>query len=444
MPLPDLPEMTTKASINYDFQQILDWIEDGDRLIINNRYQRGEIGQYKPAFRTRLIESIIRGFPMPSLLVMEKPTGQPDELIDGQQRLRTVEAFMNGNFALDGKHLLLLNAEDYHKVKWSDLDADHKERIRRKYAVKIDYIDDSMPAWKVYVLINSGQNPLNKCELRKAMFTEEEGYWIVDESAKDKFWTRYFTAGGLKREKGTEWLFKAIISMVYGKEDIVPEAQNRWLEEGMTKLFSDYDVPALKRLLNTFKNNMSTTNEIFTMYPFQKVDYSKVKTCVNKPKTKTSNPIVPMIAYMMHTLIKKYGKKNLVSNAALVRQTFYDYCNSDDAGFSGYFGMNGRDVLRRNEQLMACMETALTPIMSSPKRGHKDKITPILRQQVLDSHQNPDGDILCELCGEEHKDESLITMDHIVPWSEGGPTELINLQPAHRACNSAKGNKLDE
>ncbi len=69
-----------------------DWLNEGDRLIINNRYQRGEVGQYKPQFRTRLIESIIRGFPLPSLLVMQKK-GQADELIDGQQRLRTIEAF---------------------------------------------------------------------------------------------------------------------------------------------------------------------------------------------------------------------------------------------------------------------------------------------------------------------------------------------------------------
>ena len=80
--LPPLPDETTTKSKSYEINTLLDWLNEGDRLIINNRYQRGEVGQYKPQFRTRLIESIIRGFPLPSLLVMQKK-GQADELIDG-------------------------------------------------------------------------------------------------------------------------------------------------------------------------------------------------------------------------------------------------------------------------------------------------------------------------------------------------------------------------
>ena len=83
--------MTTTNSKNYDIQDFLTRLNDGDRVIVNDKYQRGEIGQYKPAFRTRLVESIIRGFPLPPLLVMEMSDG-PDELIDGQQRIRTIES----------------------------------------------------------------------------------------------------------------------------------------------------------------------------------------------------------------------------------------------------------------------------------------------------------------------------------------------------------------
>ena len=49
---------------------------------------------------------------MPALLVMQK-RGAPDELIDGQQRLTTIDAFIKGKFALQGEHLLVLDSEDY-------------------------------------------------------------------------------------------------------------------------------------------------------------------------------------------------------------------------------------------------------------------------------------------------------------------------------------------
>ena len=100
--LPPLPTKTSQETTNKDIQDFLNLLDDG-RIIVNDKYQRGEIGQYKPAFRTRLVESIIRGFPLPPLLVMEMSDG-PDELIDGQQRIRTIESFMSGNFAMDGKH----------------------------------------------------------------------------------------------------------------------------------------------------------------------------------------------------------------------------------------------------------------------------------------------------------------------------------------------------
>ena len=66
--LPKLPAETTTKSKSYEIHTMLDWLEEGDRLIINDRYQRGEVGQYKPQFRTRLIESVIRGFPLPAIV----------------------------------------------------------------------------------------------------------------------------------------------------------------------------------------------------------------------------------------------------------------------------------------------------------------------------------------------------------------------------------------
>jgi len=42
------------------------------------------------------------------------------------------------------------------------------------------------------------------------------------------------------------------------------------------------------------------------------------------------------------------------------------------------------------------------------------------------------------------KEGSLMTADHIIPKSLGGPTTLDNLQCMCRKCNNKKGNKLPE
>ncbi|MCP2281076.1 HNH endonuclease [Nocardia amikacinitolerans] len=42
---------------------------------------------------------------------------------------------------------------------------------------------------------------------------------------------------------------------------------------------------------------------------------------------------------------------------------------------------------------------------------------------------------LCHLCGRPGAN----TADHLIPHSQGGPDSLENLRPAHKSCNSARG-----
>jgi 5-methylcytosine-specific restriction endonuclease McrA len=45
---------------------------------------------------------------------------------------------------------------------------------------------------------------------------------------------------------------------------------------------------------------------------------------------------------------------------------------------------------------------------------------------------------VCWLCGRDGADSA----DHILPRSLGGSDALENLRPAHRTCNSARGNRV--
>jgi 5-methylcytosine-specific restriction endonuclease McrA len=58
------------------------------------------------------------------------------------------------------------------------------------------------------------------------------------------------------------------------------------------------------------------------------------------------------------------------------------------------------------------------------------------------------GGWVCWLCGgtiDPHATEvgARWSMDHVVPISRGGTNALDNLRPAHRACNSARGDRPD-
>jgi len=423
--LPPLPTKTSQETTNKDIQDFLNLLDDG-RIIVNDKYQRGEIGQYKPAFRTRLVESIIRGFPLPPLLVMEMSDG-PDELIDGQQRIRTIESFMSGNFAMDGKHLLMLDADAYDEVKWNDLDGDHKDRIRRRFQLTVNYIDDSMPPHKVYHLINGGQNPLNKAELRKAHFGGDEKYWAIDDYAHQTLWTENLTNAYIKREKGTESVFKGLMSMVYG-DKLVSGSQNTWLEHHIQQFFDEHSLEDIDKSLKDFTKVVSTARQVFGDAPFGNPE---------KLSSKVKNPIIMMMPYMIHQGIKKYNRKTLESNATMVREVFAEFCK-ETVGAAHTYSVSGSDVTERNKNLWATLDAKLSTVAKATTRGTKDRITPKLSQEVIEHYRETDGKVKCQICDEVIMDETQISIDHKVAWINDGETVLENLQPTHGPCNSSK------
>lgn len=60
-----------------------------------------------------------------------------------------------------------------------------------------------------------------------------------------------------------------------------------------------------------------------------------------------------------------------------------------------------------------------------------------LKKQLI----NRDGNI-CQICGKEILNMKDCTIDHIIPISKGGLTELNNCQLAHMKCNLDKGNTI--
>ena len=50
---------------------------------------------------------------------------------------------------------------------------------------------------------------------------------------------------------------------------------------------------------------------------------------------------------------------------------------------------------------------------------------------------------ICSYCGNEIKDIADAEVDHIIPFSQGGKTEISNAQLLHRHCNRAKSDSMN-
>jgi hypothetical protein len=82
-------------------QSIYSWFDEG-KLFVNRRYQRKLV--WTLTEKQKLVESILRKFPVPAILLAERDTGGY-EIIDGLQRLHTLVSFIETGFpTLDNRY----------------------------------------------------------------------------------------------------------------------------------------------------------------------------------------------------------------------------------------------------------------------------------------------------------------------------------------------------
>lgn len=94
--------MADLASLPTSIQSVYTWYRE-DRLYVNRRYQRKLVWTLEE--KQKLIESIIKRYPIPAILIAEKEDKTTKyEIIDGLQRLHAMMSFIEGAFfTLDGK-----------------------------------------------------------------------------------------------------------------------------------------------------------------------------------------------------------------------------------------------------------------------------------------------------------------------------------------------------
>jgi hypothetical protein len=147
------------------------------RYVVNRRYQRKLI--WTLSEKQNFIDSIIKGYPVPIILLAEnaKRSGNSLEIIDGMQRLDAIVSFIGNRFAVDG-HFFDLNTI---AVTKASMDAGRLVQqapiMQRDVCVKIasyllplsiyEFADDTSVDM-VFRRINSGGRQLSRQELRSA------------------------------------------------------------------------------------------------------------------------------------------------------------------------------------------------------------------------------------------------------------------------------------
>ncbi len=114
--------MADLASQPTSIQSIYSWYKD-NKLFVNRRYQRKLVWTQEE--KQRLIESILKKYPIPAILISERDQSGTYEIIDGLQRLHAIVSFIETSFpTLEGEYFNL----DYFPTAKSSAEAGNFEQ----------------------------------------------------------------------------------------------------------------------------------------------------------------------------------------------------------------------------------------------------------------------------------------------------------------------------
>jgi len=151
----------------YTIAEVLKWNDDRE-IELNPKFQRGPV--WAPPARSYLIDSLLHGYPIPKLLFRTKVDRTSRrtvrDVVDGQQRLRTIIDFAADKFALGVKA-----SEQYRGLRYSDLDEDTQDALLA-YKLTCEQLINANDedVLEIFIRINSYTVPVNEPELRNARY----------------------------------------------------------------------------------------------------------------------------------------------------------------------------------------------------------------------------------------------------------------------------------
>jgi hypothetical protein len=166
----------TSYGADYPVDTLVKRINRGDIYI--PRFQREYIWNIGQA--SRFIESLLLGLPVPGVFFAIEPDSQKLLVIDGLQRLKTLQYFYNGIFEPDKKEFSLqdIPSGKLQGLTYQTLPIDYRRRLDDSIIpvtiVKQDEpYQDSSIIFHIFERLNTGGSPLTSQEIRSAIFHGE-------------------------------------------------------------------------------------------------------------------------------------------------------------------------------------------------------------------------------------------------------------------------------
>lgn len=275
-------------------------------------FQRGYVWKIKEA--SRFIESLLLGLPVPGIFLAKEKDTQKLLVIDGQQRLRTIEYFYNGVFEPTKKGFSLEGiSSQFNGVTYKTLSEEDRRRLDDSIipatVVKQDEpSDDDSSIYHIFERLNTGGVKLQPQEIRACIYHGELNE-LLRELNNNQYWRAIYGSSD-SRMKDQELILRFLALYFDGEKYTKP--MKGFLNKFMGKN-RDLKIYTGAQIKDTFYNTIETAYRCLGEKAF-------------KPKRQLNAAVFDSIMVgLSHRL-----KNGSIDNEESVRSIYQDLLKKED------------------------------------------------------------------------------------------------------------------
>lgn len=223
-------------------------------LDLSPQFQRNPV--WSDVQASYLIDSVLNELPFPEIYVRSivSPNGDTKlEVVDGQQRLRSIIRFYTNDLQLSGENV----TERWQGISWEKLPDDKREQFW-SYKVVVRELEGASDAEvrDMFRRLNANQSAANAQELRHAQY-KGEFIHCVEAIADDPWWleNKIVTPAQVRRMLDVEYVSELLVGIMSGPLD---------KKIGLDEYYADYEEEFPERDLweFVFDNSRSLSSKL--------------------------------------------------------------------------------------------------------------------------------------------------------------------------------------
>ena len=438
----EVSELNFEEEINEDIlvpekdNQIFTKITDPEVISLYNKHKKGHL-ILQPDFQrqyvwdstkaSKLIESAILQIPLPIVYLSEEKDGK-EYVIDGQQRLTSFFAFIDGLFP-DGRQFKLsgLNVHaELNGKKFNELTDDLQNKINSYGVHTITFLKNSSENLKfeIFERLNTGSVQLNDQELRNCLYRGNFNIALKEMASDPDFMYICGLKIPDKRMKDVELVLR--FSAFYHKTYLKYKAPIRNflnIEAQEKRVISDKELLELK---SAFKNACQIIRSLLDKNAFKRFYKGKdghINGFWEPNKFNTSLYDILMYSFANEDKNRVYQNLDSIKEALI-------YLMTEDQEFVDSIELSTSSVLAVTTRFDKWRETLknILGVQQKEPRCFSYK----LKEEMMSENS------ICAICQQKIQSTDDAALDHIKQYWTGGKTIPENARLTHRYCNWAR------